>query len=375
MERDCERVHNPKATQLNDQLRRQIAVIGAGNGGQAIAGHLASMGCDVRLHDCNPAQIDPLISSSVIELTGVRSARARLAVVSSDLSQVVRGAEVVMVVTTADAHRAVAMSLAPLLEDGQVVLLHPGRTGGALEFRAVLKEVGFRRCILVAETQTLVFACRLEAPGRVRIIGEKSFVPVAALPRTDTQATLECLNGLFPCMEPAEHVLRTSFENIGAIFHTAVVIFNAATIERGVPFYFYQDMTPTVADFLLQLDNERLELGRVYGMNLLPITDWIRKAYPGSCGQTLCELMRSNPAYHDISAPQTLASRYLLEDIPTGLVAYCAFAEAAGLRLPLMTSLIRLGSALAARDFNGSGRTLPRLGLAGLHYTEILKAV
>jgi opine dehydrogenase len=117
-------------------------------------------------------------------------------------------------------------------------------------------------------------------------------------------------------MQPAEHVLRTSFENIGAIFHTAVVIFNAATIERGVPFYFYQDMTPAIADFLLQLDGERLELGRVYGMDLLPITAWIRKAYPDSRGQTLCELMRSNPAYHDIRAPQTLASRYLLEDIP-----------------------------------------------------------
>jgi opine dehydrogenase len=360
---------------LSDQLPRQIAVIGAGNGGQAIAGHLASMGCDVRLHDCSPAQIEPLRSSRVIELTGVRSARARLAMVSSDLGQVVRGAEVLMVVTTADAHRAVATSLAPWLEDGQLVLLHPGRTGGALEFRAVLKEVGLGRSVLVAETQTLVYACRLEAPGRVRIIGEKSFVPVAALPRSDTQAALARLNGLFPCMQPAEHVLRTSFENIGAIFHTAVVIFNAATIERGVPFYFYQDMTPAIADFLLQLDGERLELGRVYGMDLLPITAWIRKAYPDSRGETLCELMRSNPAYHDIRAPQTLASRYLLEDIPTGLVPYCAFAEAAGLRLPLMTSLIRLGSALMNRDLNGGGRTLERLGLAGLQHTEIAKAV
>lgn len=344
-------------------------------GGQATAAHLGSIGCDVRLHDCNPAQIAPLRSLPFIELTGVRTGRARLALVTSDLRDTVRGAEVLMIVTTADAHRAVAMSLAPLLEDGQLVLLHPGRTGGALEFRAVLEEVGFRRSILVAETQTLVYACRLEAPGRVRIVGEKSFVPVAALPATDTQAALQRLNALFPCMQPAEHVLRTSFENIGAIFHTAVVIFNAATIERGVPFFFYQDMTPTIADFLLQLDHERLELGRAYGMNLLPIADWIRKAYPDSRGQTLCDLMRSNPAYHDIPAPQTLASRYLLEDIPTGLVPYCAFAEAAGLDLPLIKSLIRLGSALAGRDLNSGGRTLARLGMAGWRHTEILKAV
>lgn len=354
---------------------RSIAVIGAGNGGQAIAAFMASLGCEVRLHDRNRARIEPIVNSREIELTGSRCLRAQLAMVSDDLAEVVSGAKIIMVVTTADAHGILATKLAPILEEDQLIVLNPGRTGGALEFRTVLKRLGMRKRVFVSETQSLVYACRSESVGRVRIIGEKCFLPVAALPRTDTADVVQHLRHFYPCMHPAEHVLRTSFENIGAIFHTAIVIFNAATIERATPFFFYQDMSPAIADFLLHLDEERLALGRAYGMKLISITDWIRKAYPESSGDTLCDLMRNNAAYNDIRAPDSLDSRYLYEDIPAGLVPFCAFADAAGLRLPLMTSLILLGSSLLGRDFLAEGRNLERLGLKGMCPQKILEAV
>ncbi len=353
----------------------RIAVLGAGNGGQAIAGYLASIGIEVRLFNRKAAHIEALLSSKEIELFGMRSCISTLTMVTTDIGKAIAGAGILMVTTTADAHRDLAVQLAPYLQDGQLVVLNPGRTGGALEFRHALASVGFSNRIFVAEAQSLVYACRIETPGRVKIIGEKSNVPVAALPRTDTSAVLARLRILYDCMTPAEHVLRTSFENIGAVFHPAVVLFNAAAIERGKEFYFYQDMTPTIADILMNIDEERLSLGRAYGLDLVPISEWIGRAYPGSKGNSLCQLMRNNPAYSDIRAPRQLNSRLLFEDIPTGLVPFIMFAAAAGMDLPLISCLIRLGSLLLRRDFVADGRTLDRLGLAGLSPTEILAAI
>ena len=38
----------------------KIAIIGAGNGGQAIAGYLATKGCDISLYDRNEQKINDL---------------------------------------------------------------------------------------------------------------------------------------------------------------------------------------------------------------------------------------------------------------------------------------------------------------------------
>jgi opine dehydrogenase len=51
------------------------------------------------------------------------------------------------------------------LGDGQIVVLHPGGTFGALEARTVFANTGVRADTVLAETETLVYACRASAPG------------------------------------------------------------------------------------------------------------------------------------------------------------------------------------------------------------------
>jgi opine dehydrogenase len=85
--------------------------------------------------------------------------------------------------------------------------------------------------------------------------------------------------------------------------------------------------------------------------------------------------MRNNPAYYQIKAPTQLASRLLLEDIPTGLVPFVALGEVAGLEMPLTRSLIHISSALLRRDFWSYGRTLHALGLDAMNVEAILEYV
>ena len=353
----------------------KFSVIGAGNGGQAIAGYLGLQGFEVSLYDRNLDKVEELKRLGGIFLEGRLHGFGRLRRVTSDLREAVEGTDVVMVTTVANAHKELAVQLSPFLKDGQIVILNPGRTCGALDFVNGLREAGCARRVYVAEAQTLVYACRQMTVGRVNVIGVKDEVLLSALPSTDTRHVLRVIGNAYGCFELSSNVLRTSLENIGAIFHPCVVLFNAATIERGSEFYFYRDMTPRVASFIERFDAERLAVGKAYGLNLMGVSEWISYAYKGTCGETLCERMRNNPAYYDILAPTSIYSRQLMEDIPTGVVPIMELGRAAGLEMRLFGAMVDVCSELLGVDFRKEGRTLANLGLANADKGEILNMV
>lgn len=353
----------------------KISIIGAGNGGQTMAGHLSLMGFDVSLYDIDEKRISALKELGGIKLEGKIQGAAPIKCITTDIRDAVEGAEIIMVTTVANAHKAVAVSLAPYLVDGQVVVLNPGRTCGALVFKQALKESGCTKRIYLGEAQTLVYACRVIENGHVNVIGIKDEVLLSGLPAKDTDYILQKLTPIFPCFQKADNVLRTSLENIGAMFHPCVLLFNAATIERNDVFWFYRDMTEQVAEFIEKFDAERLAVGKAYGVELLSVRDWIKFAYKDTIGESLCDRMRNNPAYHDIKSPSTIFTRQLTEDIPTGVLPIMELGRAAGVQTPLLESMIHICEALLGMDLHSNGRSLKNLGLEGNNKDEILNYI
>lgn len=353
----------------------KVAVIGAGNGGQAIAGYLAMQGYDMALYDIAKEKIEELKKLGGIKLEGRISGFGKLGCITTDIKEAVQGAEIIMITTIANAHKAVAQSIAPFVVNGQVIILNPGRTCGALVFKQTLVESGCKARFYLAEAQTLVYACRIKQNGTVNIIGVKDEVLLAALPSKDTDYVLSKINPLYPSFMKTTSVLRTSLENIGAMFHPCVLLFNAATIERNEVFWFYRDMTEQVAAFIEKFDAERLAVGKAYGIDLLGVNEWIKFAYKDTEGDTLCERMRNNPAYHDIKSPSTIFSRQLTEDIPTGVLPIMELGRAAGVNTPLLESMIHICEALLGQDLHNNGRNLKNLGLEGKTKQEIINYI
>ncbi|MCD8094494.1 MAG: NAD/NADP octopine/nopaline dehydrogenase family protein [Bacteroides sp.] len=349
----------------------RITIIGAGNGGQAMAGHCAALGIHVCLYNRNIEHILPVAQSHLIRLKGALEEEARVDLVTDNIIEAVNFADIIMVVTTATAHRDIAEQMLPYLRNGQIIILNPGRTCGVLEFGNVLaKRNGLQ--IYIAEAQTLVYACRTISPGVVNVIGVKQRVMLAGRNKKETDYVISKIDTVFPCFIPAKNLIQTGLENIGAIFHPSVVLFNAATIERNTPFYFYRDITPNITSFIQKLDQERLDIGKAYGVDLMSVYDWMTYAYPGTWGNGLCERMRNNPAYHDILGPGSIFTRQLTEDIPTGIIPMSELGHKVGVSTPLMDSIIVLSSALLDINFKKQGRTLENLGLSHLEKDGIL---
>jgi opine dehydrogenase len=348
--------------------KRSVAVLGAGNGGLALAGHLALKGHYVTLWNRSAGPVAPVASAGGIRLTltGSGTRFVRVAQATTDLAAAVGGARLILVAVPASGHADIARLAAPHLRDGQTVLLLPGRTGGALEFRRVLRAARCRAHLLLGEAETFPFAARAVGPGAAVIFGAKALVRAAALPANDTPALLAACRPLLPILKRGSSVLQTGLANLGAILHPVITLHNAERIERGDPFDFYTEgVTAPVAATLAAADAERLRVARAYGVAVRPLRQWVAAAY-GHRAATIQEAVSGNPAYRGIKAPATLEHRYLLEDVPTGLIPLLELGDAAGLVLPTLRRLVDQARVALGGDPWPRPRTLDLLGLEGL---------
>jgi opine dehydrogenase len=340
-----------------------------------MAGHLGLKGIPVRLYSRFEEEVVAIGDQGGITLEGAIAGFGPVEMATTDPGPVVGWANIIMVVVPAFAHRLMAETCAPHLHEGQIVLLNPGRTGGALEFARVLSERHADCRVRVAEAQTLLYACRLAGPARARIMGTKRRVLLAAFPASETPAVLQAVAPLYPQFRAAASVLETSLDNIGAVFHPATVVLNANRIEAGESFDFYGDMSLSVARVLEAIDRERLTVAAAFGIVLDSAREWLLKSYEGITGDTLYECIHSNPAYEGIKAPTTLQARHILEDVPTGLVPIASLGSLAGVATPASRAVVDVCAALLGRDFWREGRSVARLGLAGMSVEEIREVV
>jgi opine dehydrogenase len=347
-------------------------VVGAGNGGLPMAGHLGLLGFPVRLYNRTDEKLAGVRWHGGIELEGAVEGFGPVALATSSIRDAIVGADVIMVVTPSTAHRWLAASMAPFLSDGQIIVLNPGRTGGALEFRKALLDCGLAASPVIAEAQTFIYASRAISRHRGRIFRIKNSVPLATLPSYWTPEALGVLEAAFPQFIAGSNVLATSMENIGAIFHPALTILNAGWIEAtGGDFDYYLDgITPSIALILQRMDDERIAVARSLGVRSLSAREWLYMTYD-SPGMNLEEAIHNTSSYAGIKAPSTIAHRYISEDVPMSLVPISSLGAMLGVATPTIDMIISLGSLLHDKDYRAEGRTVERLGLAGLSLKEI----
>jgi opine dehydrogenase len=333
------------------------------------------MGFSVTLYDIVHETILAVQKKGGIELRGAVNGFGRLALATTRMDEAVSGADLVVVVTPAIAHRAIAEQCAPLLEDGQVVFLHPGATGGALEFRKVLADCNCRAEVAVGESNSLIYACRSPQPAAADIFAVKNHLLAAALPATGTRRLLGQLNRAFPQIRAARNVLETSLGNPNAMMHPAPTLLNTSVIESGNDWLYYWDgITPSIGDFVEAMDRERLALAARFGLDLPSIREWYRISY-GATGRNLTEIVRDTKAYAGVKGQKSLRTRYLLEDVPTGLVPMVALGRLAGTEIGRMESVVHWAEFLLGEDFSRSGRNVEALGLSGMKAADITRFV
>lgn len=358
----------------------RVSILGAGNGGCATAAHLALRGVGATLFDLPAFEgaLAPLREAGTLRVTGVLGDTTVPAPrVTSDVGEAVADADVLVVAVPAFAQERFALEVAGHVTRGQVVVLTPGATGGALAFAAALRAAGAPDGVIVAETLSLPYACRKAAPDHVHVAGVKHGLPVAAFPARETPRAMAALGAVFPGMlVPAAHVLETGLNNPNAMAHPVPLLLNAGWVETtGGAFRFYADgISPSVARAMEALDADRMAVVAALGLPAVEAIEWDRRLY-GLTGATVYELNQRSWVHRDIRAPDSVRTRYLTEDVPFGLVPIASIGRELGVPTPVIDLFVDLACTLLGEDLRAGARTAATLGLAGLDAPGMLDYV
>jgi opine dehydrogenase len=343
----------------------KVTVIGAGNSGIAMAAHLSKEGNQVILWNRSRSTIEKLMKTRVIRCDGVVSGNIPIHRVTDDINVALADPDIVLITTPANSHKELAELIAKNINKSTVIVLNPGRTFGALEFRNIYEKYNKRYSQIIAETQTIIYTCRKTDEDAVNILAFKDSVLIFSLDLESEHNIIEflpdCLKSFF---SPAQFMIQTSIGNVGMVLHCAPLLLNAGWTEsESINYkYYYDGITPTIGRLIEKIDLERVAVSEALGHKVESTKAWLIRTYHVT-GNNLYECIQNNEAYKTIDAPRSLNHRYIFEDVPCGLVPLEAIGIKLGLNMCYTTLIIDLASKLMDVDFREIGRNLEYLDI------------
>jgi len=327
-----------------------------------------------------------------IEMAGAaRNGSARLNKVTTEIEEALRGAEVIIVTTPAYGHIAFAEAIAPHVGDGQMITLNPGYTLGTVEFANTLKNKGVDlNRIMIGSTGILPYSTRKYLGNRVFCEAVKAKISFSAFPAKNTAKMLAVLNEIYPeddgergVLVDSVNELKTSLENINLYLHPPMMILKAVDCELGEEPYLKSERSNAVRALSKAMNRESMEISKSLGMepwsqeyvhDVLMYPYWLKR--PRDIDMPEWAKPENQPAQYAAGRGfNFLKGRYLTEDLPYGLVPISQLGDMLGVPTPCIDAVIDVGSVISETDFRKTGRTLERLGLAGMNRTELVTYV
>jgi len=354
--------------------QRKIAVLGGGNGARTVAADMTLAGHRVHLFEFEKFHdnVAAIFEGRTVTISGkAREGTARIALATHDIAEAVAGVEMVAVIVPALYHGLYAEHLAAHLRDGQHVVLMPG-TFGSFEFITTARANGMKADVTVTELDTLPYATRIVGPAEVKIFHALPVFGAGVLPSERSDEVLAILRDLYPGVTRFRDALEAGLSNCNPVIHPLGVLMNAGRIEysRGEFYYYEEGITPATARAMEALDGERLTIGRMLGLDMPRQAEALHAVDYGPEGD-LWETLKGSKGLTPIKGPTSLASRYVTEDIPIGLVCWSQLGEMIGVPTPLMRATVEIGIAISGVDYWQTGRTMEKCGIAGMTAPEL----
>jgi len=355
----------------------KIAILGAGNGGLALSAHFKLKGFQIALYE-DPnfeRNIKSIIERGGIESFGDISGFANIDLVTTDIEKVIKDADIIMVAVPSFAQNIMVEKCIPYLEEDQIILLNPDNTG-TIKTYELLKENDLEEKVYLAGTSSLLYAAKKLSDYQIDIAAVKHKLQFAAMPAKNTKKILPKLQELYSGFIPVDNVMATSLGNFNHQLHTGPFVLNAGRVESNQEFKFYwEGHTNSINNVVEAMDKEKLQIAKIFNIDLEPIDVLMDLYYSGRYkkdAQGLNEVITTNLAYRGITAPDSLTSRYVEEDVKCGLVLMSSIGDRFNIPTPTVDSIIYIASILNKVDYKQEGTTLEKLGIENMNKKEIL---
>ncbi len=390
---------------------KPIAVLGGGAVAMTCAADMKLAGREVRLYTRNEGTIKNLHKTG-IKLEGIqrnlygftREGRAFLDLASTDMSEVVKGAGLIVIAISAHALDDYLKKLVPLLEDGQVVHIYTDNYGTLL-LRKYMREMDCAKDVIVGGWSSAPYGTRTENVGghvlptvsaKYRAITLRG----ASLPMSDIDAFMESVKYL-PCMDAVTNgdgpqigdtVLDIGFSNINPVIHVPASVLGVSTMENfqilagkdSKEYSMYSHgLCPSICEVQYQFYEEECKVADAIGIDMprykyesfFSRRSILTQEYMGldENGNDNVVFPLDKPCDEGNTGPDNINHRYFTEDIPVGCKIYHDLGVKFGVHTPIIDSMIVIGGAMhKVNFFTESKFDLDYLGIGDLDKGELL---
>ena len=374
--------------------KKILTVCGGGNGAQALAALAGSLrGWEVRIYA--PWQDEAQMMQEGLRINGGLETVGRYggtkstpAIITNKPTEAAANSDLVMLVAPAFSHRPMLEELVPHLPDGVVIGAMPARSGFEYTAMDVLKK--HNKKAVVCGLQTLPWACRIRGYGqKIELMGKKEAVGLAAVPASAAPKLISMIQEVLGVkVYPIDNMLAVTLANIGQVVHPGIMygLFKGYQGElygeKDIPL-FYQGMVPQIAAILtevsMEIRNTALAINNQYPQLAIQavkgVEQWLKESYAHSIedDSTLTRAFVTNRDYDGLKAPMRkedagyrpdFANRYLVEDVPYGLVVTRAVADLAQVETPTIDEVITAAGRWIGKEYLLDGQ------LIGQHVSE-----
>jgi len=330
---------------------------------------MSELGHEVWFWRRDAAAFAPVLNGGVIAVADHRGKRdVRIAHPTLSLSEAISCAEVILAPLPATSHEELAAVIAPLLREGQVVLLPPGTLGSVIFARA-LRASGNDANVSFAETGTLPYLVRKHGLASIVVSAYAKRLPTGVFPAINKALALEVLKVVYPAIEPVKDVLSAALMNAGPIIHPPLILMNAGPLEHFEAWDIHNEGTQrSIRRVTDSLDRERIAVRQTigYGGPHFPLADhYSRDGDEWMYGHAAHERLTDSGDWRE--RVDLLTHRYMREDTLLGLALLVSIGHWAGEPTPIAAGLLAVASAITGAEADQAGRTLETLGLAQLN--------
>ena len=351
-------------------MKMKLAVIGAGNGGFAMAGDLTLAGYGVNLFELPEFEhnIIPIRDLGGIEITGhARTGFAKLSRITTDIGEAVEDCSSIMIVTQSPAQEKLARLLAPIIREDQFIFLLPGSAGSILMSK-IFSEEGVGPQVGIAETVTLPYACRKSGETSVHVLRRTGNLGVGSFPGIDIDRIFPIFKEIYSDCHRMDNALEVGICNTNFIAHPAPFLLSLSRIEfcsEGFPFY-HEAFTPSVERVVDVLDQEIASIFRRMEFSAISSKAACEKRF-GMTWDKIQDIRRQ----WGIKISFESEKRFITEDVQVGLVMISSMGRQIGVPTPVCDALIVLAEIVEGKNLRSTGRTMKQLGLGDMNIAEL----
>jgi len=385
---------------MDKVLEKPVAVLGGGACAQTFAAEFTLAGYKVRLYELPElaqGTLGEVLRTHEIELGGTqanfkwfrRAGVAKVDVVTTKISEALRGAGLVIVAIPAKGHKPFFEKMIPSLEDDQVISIFPDNFG-SLMLRNMMGEKGCTVDVIIGGWSSMPYGVRVVEPGKLDCLIRIRELLGDALPGKDGDKFFETMKGI-PAfdgtveLKKGDTVIGVGLSNPNPAVHVPGSILNVGAMEvsemegaLGIPkgkYSMYKHgMSPAVARVQLAFYQEERKIASAMGIKMIEFRE-DQFFWKGGIMGVEYWVPFADVILPPIVGPNSVEHRYFTEDIPVGTVIRYHLAQKFGVDVPTIESMMQLGSVICKRDFLKEGITLKELGIEDLTKEQIIRYV